>query len=122
MEDAFKDADVLYPKSWGSLKYVTPQSPEGMQYDKMEALFNKNTDPVRKGVHGGELVFLPDFLLVHCGYGLRCFKGLPLGLRRRDKNFIQDEGGFFLFFFGGVFLFGKQRGGCNHEQDGYEKQ
>jgi len=44
MEDAFKDADILYPKSWGSLKYVAPQSPEGMQFDKMEALFNKNTD------------------------------------------------------------------------------
>ena len=41
MEDAFKNADVLYPKSWGSLACVPPQIPE-INVDKMKALFDKN--------------------------------------------------------------------------------
>ena len=43
MEDAFKDADVLYPKSWGSLAGVPPQAPE-INIDNMKALFDKNKD------------------------------------------------------------------------------
>ena len=41
MEDAFKGADVLYPKSWGSLTCVPPQTPE-INVDQMKTLFEKN--------------------------------------------------------------------------------
>jgi len=73
MEEAFKDADVLYPKSWGSLKYVAPQSPKGMQYNKMEALFNKNTDWIcdeRK-----LKLAKPEVIYMHC---LPCDRGFEV--------------------------------------------
>ena len=69
MEEAFKDADVVYPKSWGSLKFVPPQTSE-LMYDQMVELFKKNTNWIcddRK-----LKLAKPDVLYMHC---LPCDRG-----------------------------------------------
>jgi N-acetylornithine carbamoyltransferase len=69
MEDAFKDADVLYPKSWGNLICVPPQTSE-IKVDKMKALFDKNKDWIcddRK-----LKLAKPEVIYMHC---LPCDRG-----------------------------------------------
>ena len=44
MEEAFKDADVVYPKSWGSLECFADRQGKKVDMDKMKNLFEQNKD------------------------------------------------------------------------------
>ena len=69
MQDAFKNADVVYPKAWASLSLFPPQAPEFME-EKQKELFNKN----KNWICDDRMMKLakPDALYMHC---LPCDRG-----------------------------------------------
>ncbi|MDR9755924.1 MAG: ornithine carbamoyltransferase [Thermacetogeniaceae bacterium] len=69
MKDAFKDADIVYPKSWASMKYFPPAT-EAFDEQKQRELFDKHKDWIcdeemlKRAKH--------DVLYMHC---LPCDRG-----------------------------------------------
>ncbi|HHY95943.1 MAG TPA: ornithine carbamoyltransferase [Firmicutes bacterium] len=63
MEEAFRDADAVYPKSWPSLQYLPPQI-EKPDFEGMKKLFEAN----RHWICDGRMMKLakPDCLYMHC--------------------------------------------------------
>lgn len=72
MKDAFKDADVVYPKSWASMKFFPPQAPE-FQQDKQVELFNQHKDWICDQAMMNRAK--PNALYMHC---LPCDRGFEV--------------------------------------------
>ena len=69
MKDAFKDADIVYPKSWASMRYFPPAT-EAFDEQKQRELFDKHKD----WICDEEMMKLakPNALYMHC---LPCDRG-----------------------------------------------
>lgn len=69
MEEAFKDADVVYPKSWASLELLPPRASQFMEAEQ-KALFDKN----KNWICDERMMRLakPGALYMHC---LPCDRG-----------------------------------------------
>lgn len=72
MEEAFRDADAVYPKCWPSLEYLPPRVPKP-DFESMKKLFDAN----RHWICDERMMKLakPDCLYMHC---LPCDRGFEV--------------------------------------------
>jgi len=63
MKEAFKDADIVYPKTWTSKHFIPPESPKP-DFTKIKELFEKNKDWICDKEKMA--IAKPDAIYMHC--------------------------------------------------------